>query len=50
MWLQDPFQRFYSDADFQIACDKFFGNSYDVKNKPNGGFNYVKSNSRTVEF
>ncbi len=50
MWLQDPFQRFYSDADFQIACDQFYGNSSDVNNNPNGGFNYVKSNNRTVNF
>ncbi|KAE8125925.1 hypothetical protein FH972_020686 [Carpinus fangiana] len=50
MWLQDPFQRFYSEADFQIACDQFFGNSSDVNNNPNGGFNYVKSNNRTVKF
>lgn len=50
MWLQDPFLRFYSDADFQIACDQFFGNSSDVNNNPNGGFNYVKSNNRTVKF
>lgn len=50
MWLRDPFQRFYSEADFQIACDQFYGDSYDVNNRPNGGFNYVKSNNRTVTF
>ncbi|XP_026380539.1 uncharacterized protein At4g15970-like isoform X2 [Papaver somniferum] len=38
------------DADFQIACDLFFGSSYDLQNRPNGGFNYVKSNNRTIEF
>ncbi|KAJ7970198.1 Glycosyltransferase [Quillaja saponaria] len=50
MWLRDPFQIFYKEADFQIASDVFFGNSYDMKNLPNGGFTYVKSNNRTIEF
>ncbi|KAF8397806.1 hypothetical protein HHK36_016729 [Tetracentron sinense] len=50
MWLRDPFPRFYVDADFQIACDHFEGNSYDMGNMPNGGFNYVISNNRSIEF
>ncbi|XP_015883775.3 uncharacterized protein At4g15970-like isoform X1 [Ziziphus jujuba] len=50
MWLRDPFLQFYPDAEFQIACDYFLGNSYDVNNAPNGGFNYVKSNNRTIQF
>ncbi|PON63261.1 Nucleotide-diphospho-sugar transferase [Trema orientale] len=50
MWLRDPFQRFFQDADFQIACDIFKGNSYDRHNDPNGGFTYVKSNDRTIKF
>ena len=50
MWLRDPFKQFYKDADFQIACDFFNGNSYDLKNLPNGGFNYVKSNYKTIRF
>lgn len=50
MWLQDPFPRFYPDADFQIACDNYLGNSYNRNNQPNGGFNYVKSNPRTILF
>ncbi|KAF5175828.1 Nucleotide-diphospho-sugar transferase family protein [Thalictrum thalictroides] len=50
MWFRDPFPRFYSEADFQIACDSFWGNSYDLNNRPNGGFNYVKSNNQTIEF
>lgn len=41
---------FHSDADFQIACDQFLGNEADLNNKPNGGFNFVKSNNRTIEF
>ncbi|GLT91156.1 hypothetical protein SLE2022_090580 [Rubroshorea leprosula] len=50
MWFRDPFPRFYLDADFQIACDSFRGNPDDMRNKPNGGFNYVKSNNRSIEF
>lgn len=50
MWFRDPFPRFYLDADFQIACDYFAGDSDDVQNRPNGGFNYVKSNNRSIEF
>ncbi|KAI4326459.1 hypothetical protein MLD38_031772 [Melastoma candidum] len=50
MWLRDPFPRFYTDVDFQIACDSFNGNPTDMENRPNGGFNYVRSNNRTVEF
>lgn len=50
MWLRDPFKQFYKDADFQIACDYFNGNSFDMHNYPNGGFTYVKSNPRTIWF
>ncbi|KAL0312282.1 UNVERIFIED_CONTAM: hypothetical protein Sradi_5627500 [Sesamum radiatum] len=50
MWLRDPFQRFYRDGDFQIACDHYWYNSTDLNNSPNGGFNYVKSNNRTIQF
>ncbi|GFP81582.1 uncharacterized protein at4g15970 [Phtheirospermum japonicum] len=50
MWLRDPFERFYPDGDFQIACDHYWFNYTDVGNSPNGGFNYVKSNNRTIQF
>lgn len=50
MWFRDPFPHFYMDADFQIACDHFIGDSHDLGNKPNGGFNFVRSNNRTIEF
>nr|XP_011464448.1 PREDICTED: uncharacterized protein At4g15970-like [Fragaria vesca subsp. vesca] len=50
MWLRDPFPKFFPDADFQIACDYFQGDSYDVNNLPNGGFTYVISNKRTTKF
>ncbi|KAL7111976.1 hypothetical protein ACP275_05G123600 [Erythranthe tilingii] len=50
MWLRDPFPRFYPDGDFQIACDIYNHNSTDLGNLPNGGFTYVKSNNRTIQF
>ncbi|CAO2831097.1 unnamed protein product [Amaranthus hypochondriacus] len=50
MWFRDPFPHFFPDADFQVACDHFSGDSFTVHNKPNGGFNYVKSNNRSIEF
>lgn len=50
MWFRNPFPRFFSDADFQIACDHFSGDSSDTNNAPNGGFAYVKSNHRTIQF
>ncbi|KAM0070384.1 putative nucleotide-diphospho-sugar transferase [Helianthus debilis subsp. tardiflorus] len=50
MWFRDPFPKFHMEADFQIASDYFNGNPLDLKNKPNGGFNYVKSNNKTIQF
>ncbi|XP_043717835.1 uncharacterized protein At4g15970-like [Telopea speciosissima] len=50
MWFRDPFPRLYKDADFQISCDRFNGNSSDSENYPNGGFTYVKSNIKTMKF
>ncbi|XP_074382792.1 uncharacterized protein At4g15970 isoform X3 [Apium graveolens] len=51
MWFRNPFPHFNRDMDFQIACDQFFGNSTDVeRNNPNGGFTFVKSNNRSIEF
>ncbi|XP_028550988.1 uncharacterized protein At4g15970 [Dendrobium catenatum] len=50
MWFRNPLSRFFPDGDFQIACDQFNGNPYDRHNRPNGGFNYVKSSNRTIKF
>ncbi|XP_073131902.1 uncharacterized protein At4g15970-like [Henckelia pumila] len=52
MWLRDPFPRFYPNADFQISCDHYYDelDSTDIGNSPNGGFNYVKSNNKTIKF
>jgi len=50
MWFRDPFAHFSPDADFQIACDHFSGDPFDIDNRANGGFNFVKSNNRSIEF
>ncbi|KAL8099842.1 hypothetical protein AgCh_032191 [Apium graveolens] len=51
MWFRNPFPRLHPDADFQIACDFFKGNSSNKhRNLPNGGFTYVKSNNQTSKF
>ncbi|KAL5216826.1 hypothetical protein ABZP36_008227 [Zizania latifolia] len=50
MWFRNPFPHFYPDGDFQIACDHYVGNATDLRNIANGGFNYVKSNERSIEF
>ncbi|ERN09999.1 uncharacterized protein At4g15970 isoform X2 [Amborella trichopoda] len=50
MWFRDPFPHFSENGDIQIACDFFLGNSSDLNNLPNGGFNYVRSNDKTVRF
>lgn len=50
MWFRDPFPHFHEDGDFQIACDRFRGNPIDLNNLPNGGFTYVKSNNKTIQF
>ncbi|XP_031742265.1 uncharacterized protein At4g15970 isoform X2 [Cucumis sativus] len=48
--MGDPFPFFDINADFQIACDQYLGIPDDLDNRPNGGFNYVKSNNRSIEF
>ncbi|KAL6633760.1 hypothetical protein ACP70R_026431 [Stipagrostis hirtigluma subsp. patula] len=50
MWFRNPFPYFYPDGDLQIACDHYVGNTTDLRNIANGGFNYVKSNNQSIEF
>ncbi|KAK9065628.1 hypothetical protein SSX86_015029 [Deinandra increscens subsp. villosa] len=50
MWFRDPFSHFDKDADIQISCDFFNGNPSDLRNLPNTGFSYVKSNNKTIQF
>ncbi|XP_065850124.1 uncharacterized protein At4g15970-like [Euphorbia lathyris] len=50
VWLRNPFPHFYKNVDFQIACDNYMGDPKNRHNSPNGGFNYVKSNKRSIKF
>ncbi|XP_051144747.1 uncharacterized protein At4g15970 isoform X2 [Andrographis paniculata] len=50
LWFRDPFPEFDPDVDFQIACDHFTGIHEDIENRPNGGFKFVRSNNRSIEF
>eukprot|EP00249_Psilotum_nudum_P015080 c25156_g1_i1 orf=1531-2688(+) len=50
LWFRNPFPHFLPDRDFQIACDQFFGNPTDLRNRPNGGFVFVRANNQTVKF
>lgn len=48
LWLRNPFEHFFDDADFQISCDKNRGNPWSLLNKPNCGYQYARSNERTI--
>ncbi|KAK4486258.1 hypothetical protein RD792_008928 [Penstemon davidsonii] len=50
MWLRNPFPQFYPNTNFQVSCDKFQGNPFDLNNAPNTGLMYVKSSNQTIEF
>ncbi|WOL05980.1 hypothetical protein Cni_G14711 [Canna indica] len=50
LWLRNPLPHLYADGDFQISCDRFFGNATSLENLPSNGFIYVKSANRTVAF
>ncbi|CAI9099461.1 OLC1v1036288C2 [Oldenlandia corymbosa var. corymbosa] len=46
VWFRDPFLHFFDDADMQSSTDISKG----VNVRPNTGFYYVKSNTRTIRF
>lgn len=50
LWFRDPFMKFSSSADIQIASDRYNGHPSNLRNSPNGGFMYARSNPRTVSF
>lgn len=50
MWFRNPFPLFPANADITVAADLYTGNPTDMKNKANAGFNYVVSNTRTLQF
>lgn len=48
LWFRNPFERFANNTDFQISSDKNRGNAWSLRNKPNCGFQYARSNERTI--
>ena len=47
IWFRNPFNQFAKDMDFQISCDRFKGPVAE-SNKPNCGYQYTRSNKRTI--
>ncbi|KAG0613036.1 hypothetical protein M758_6G071500 [Ceratodon purpureus] len=48
LWFRNPFEHFANNTDFQISCDKNRGNAWSLQNKPNCGYQYARSNERTI--
>ncbi|KAF3793014.1 Beta-arabinofuranosyltransferase [Nymphaea thermarum] len=50
LWLRNPLARLMNtDDDMQITCDKYKGQPYNISNKINAGFYFVRSNNRTIQ-
>ncbi|CAO2813510.1 unnamed protein product [Amaranthus hypochondriacus] len=49
MWFRNPLPHFTLDSDFQTSCDRFNGKEFDIRNSPNNGFLFVRSNNRTIK-
>uniref|UniRef100_A0A0E0KLK0 Nucleotide-diphospho-sugar transferase domain-containing protein n=1 Tax=Oryza punctata TaxID=4537 RepID=A0A0E0KLK0_ORYPU len=50
MWFRDPFRHISMGADIAISSDVFIGDPYSLGNFPNGGFLFVRSNNKTIDF
>ncbi|KAG8061780.1 hypothetical protein GUJ93_ZPchr0003g17354 [Zizania palustris] len=50
MWFRDPFRHISMGADIAISSDVFIGDPYSLGNFPNGGFLFVRSSNKTIEF
>ncbi|XP_037444510.1 uncharacterized protein At4g15970-like isoform X1 [Triticum dicoccoides] len=50
MWFRDPFKHISMGADIAISSDVFMGDPYSLGNFPNGGFLFVRSCNKTIEF
>ncbi|KAI4974793.1 hypothetical protein ZWY2020_048400 [Hordeum vulgare] len=50
MWFRNPLRHIAITSDVAIASDFFNGDPESMGNRPNGGFLYVRSANRTVEF
>eukprot|EP00253_Pinus_taeda_P001199 PITA_01199 len=50
LWFRDPFTKFLRSADIQMASDLYNGHPRNLRNLPNCGYMYIRSNPRTVSF
>ncbi|OAY86060.1 Uncharacterized protein ACMD2_05510, partial [Ananas comosus] len=50
LWFRNPFRHISLFAHITFSSDLYRGNPDDLGNFPNGGFLYVKSSNRTIEF
>ncbi|KAL6900920.1 hypothetical protein ACP4OV_005596 [Aristida adscensionis] len=50
VWFRNPLRHIAITSDMAIASDFFNGDPDSLRNYPNGGFLYVRSMNRTVEF
>jgi hypothetical protein len=50
LWFRNPMRHIAITSDIAIASDYFNGDPDSLRNLPNGGFLYVRSKNRTVEF
>ncbi|PAN36351.1 hypothetical protein PAHAL_6G276200 [Panicum hallii] len=50
LWFRNPMRHIAITSDIAIASDYFNGDPDSLLNLPNGGFLYVRSKNRTVEF
>lgn len=48
LWFRNPFEYFAKGTDFQISCDRNRGSAWSLRNKPNCGYQYARSNERTI--
>ncbi|GJN04135.1 hypothetical protein PR202_ga21657 [Eleusine coracana subsp. coracana] len=50
VWFRNPMRHIAITSDIAIASDYFNGDPDSLRNHPNGGFLFVRSTSRTVDF
>ncbi|XP_073003714.1 uncharacterized protein At4g15970-like [Typha latifolia] len=50
VWFREPFRHIQPDAHIVMSTDFYIGDPNSLGNYPNGGFLYVKSSKKTVEF
>uniref|UniRef100_A0A0E0LX80 Nucleotide-diphospho-sugar transferase domain-containing protein n=2 Tax=Oryza punctata TaxID=4537 RepID=A0A0E0LX80_ORYPU len=50
MWFRNPLRHIAITSDIAIANDYYNGDPESLRNRPNGGFLYVRAANRTVDF